>query len=67
MIFIIGKWLNINFKVISCKDKSVNEFWERQIVVCGSYVIDKIENMDEYFQAVGYNFSSSDFNISDYK
>ena len=60
-------WKVFQIQVISCKDKSVNEFWERKIVVCGTYVFDKEENTEEYLKAVGYNGVFTDFTMGDYK
>ena len=45
----------------------MNEFWERHIVVDGSYVFEKEENAEAYFKAVGYNGDLADFSMSNYK
>ena len=45
----------------------MSEFWERKIVVCGTYVFDKEENTEEYLKAVGYNGVFTDFTMGDYK
>jgi hypothetical protein len=45
----------------------VSEFWERNIVIGGCYIFDQEKNNEEYFKALGYDGSSTEFSMHDYK